>query len=58
MSIGNNMQWSRAYGNFTYGAKAPISKSNPAVHVDTKYDLASLTKVTTTTSAIATFYQV
>jgi CubicO group peptidase (beta-lactamase class C family) len=58
MSIGRKLQWSKAYGNFTYGQKAPITGANPAVQVDTKYDLASLTKVTTTTSAIATFYQV
>ena len=57
-AIGDRLVYSRAYGSFTYGDKAPVTGSNPETQVDTKYDLASLTKVTTTTSCIATFYQV
>jgi CubicO group peptidase (beta-lactamase class C family) len=47
----------KAHGALTYGLKPPQSPSNAPTTETTKYDLASLTKVTATTSAAAQFYQ-
>ena len=51
--------YAKAFGNFVYaGESAPLTPgSNPAVTTSTRYDLASLSKVTATTSAIALLYQ-
>ncbi|KAH3764858.1 penicillin-binding protein 4* [Pelomyxa schiedti] len=50
--------YSVALGNFTYGIPPPQNPGeNPAVTLETVYDLASLTKVTAATTAIAHFYQ-
>lgn len=50
--------FAQAFGNFTYGdLPAPVNGDNPRVRLDTLWDLASLTKVTTTTSCVAEFYQ-
>jgi len=48
--------WAQAAGNFTYGLPPPFNAANVAMQVDTLFDMASLTKVTTTTTAIAQFY--
>lgn len=52
----NGVLYLEAFGNMTYGLEAPLGPDEP-VTTDTLFDLASLTKVTTTTSCIATFYQ-
>jgi CubicO group peptidase (beta-lactamase class C family) len=45
-------------GFFTYGIPPPMTPHiNPKMDLKTKFDLASCTKVTATTSAIAQFYQ-
>lgn len=47
----------KAHGRLTYGAGDPVSNTDPPVDIDTLYDLASLTKVTATTTATMQFYQ-
>ena len=43
---GRNGTWyTSALGSFTYGLPAPASGNNPAMSMDTYFDLASLTKV-------------
>ncbi len=43
---GRNGTWyTSAQGSFTYGLPAPASGTNPAMSMDTRFDLASLTKV-------------
>eukprot|EP01121_Diplochlamys_sp_Union-15-3_P012770 TRINITY_DN3873_c0_g1_i1.p1 TRINITY_DN3873_c0_g1~~TRINITY_DN3873_c0_g1_i1.p1 ORF type:complete len:481 (-),score=72.54 TRINITY_DN3873_c0_g1_i1:39-1406(-) len=49
--------YQRAIGSFTYGLPAPVNKYNPPVTMNTTYDMASLTKVLMTTSALMTFYE-
>lgn len=41
------------FGTFTYGEPDPVSGTNPMMNVETsRFDIASLTKVTTTTTAV------
>ncbi len=47
----------KAHGFFTYGVPPPFNPTNPPVTPDTIFDMASLTKVLMSTSAIMTFYQ-
>lgn len=47
----------KAFGSLTYGDAPPNDPTNMPVDIDTMYDLASLTKVTATTSAAALLYQ-
>jgi serine-type D-Ala-D-Ala carboxypeptidase len=47
----------RALGNFTYGEHPPFNDDNPAVVNNSMFDMASLTKVLMTTTAVMTFYQ-
>jgi hypothetical protein len=45
-------------GNYTYGSPPPANGGqNPSMAVDTMFDMASLTKVVATTSAVARLYQ-
>lgn len=53
----DSILYSRAVGNFTYGAAPPLNPTNPPVQLDSVFDLASLTKVLATTTACMTFYQ-
>uniref|UniRef100_A0A6B2L5G7 Beta-lactamase-related domain-containing protein n=1 Tax=Arcella intermedia TaxID=1963864 RepID=A0A6B2L5G7_9EUKA len=46
------------FGYFTYGLPPPYNNGiNPPTLPTTRFDMASLTKVTTTTTAVAQFYQ-
>jgi len=48
----------QAGGHFTYGQPDPIAGDSPVdTTTDTWFDLASLSKVTGTTTAVAQFYQ-
>ena len=48
----------RAVGNYTYGRGLALNNNaNPPMALDTLFDLASCSKVTAATSAIAQFYQ-
>eukprot|EP01095_Lingulamoeba_sp_RSL-Kostka_P016291 TRINITY_DN7924_c1_g1_i1.p1 TRINITY_DN7924_c1_g1~~TRINITY_DN7924_c1_g1_i1.p1 ORF type:complete len:455 (-),score=154.28 TRINITY_DN7924_c1_g1_i1:92-1456(-) len=48
----------KAFGNYTYGAPPPLNApNNPPMELDTIFDLASCTKVTGATTAIAQFYE-
>lgn len=48
----------KAHGNYTYGDPTPFNYGlNPPMKPETLFDMASCTKVTATTSAIAQFYQ-
>ena len=48
----------QAGGHFTYGQPDPVAGDSPAdTTADTWFDLASLSKVTGTTTAVAQFYQ-
>merc|ERR1712137_526338 len=48
----------RSFGNYTYGKPVPMnSNTNPAMDLDTMFDLASCSKVVGATSAVAQFYQ-
>ena len=47
----------RAMGSFTYGEKPPHDNRNMPVVNDTLWDMASLTKVLMTTTAVMTLYQ-
>ena len=49
--------YSKAVGSFTYGNPPPFSTGNPAMTMASRFDLASLTKVLSTTTATMTFYQ-
>jgi len=50
--------YQKAFGNFTYGIPPPQNENmNPPMTVNTRFDMASCTKVIATTSAIAQFYQ-
>eukprot|EP01113_Clastostelium_recurvatum_P005287 TRINITY_DN1235_c0_g1_i2.p2 TRINITY_DN1235_c0_g1~~TRINITY_DN1235_c0_g1_i2.p2 ORF type:complete len:460 (-),score=136.61 TRINITY_DN1235_c0_g1_i2:1415-2794(-) len=49
--------YSAAVGNFTYGTNPPYNSNNPPMTLDTRFDMASCTKVSVTTTAIAQFYQ-
>eukprot|EP01156_Anaeramoeba_ignava_P006001 Anaeramoba_ignava/a347490_159.p1 GENE.a347490_159~~a347490_159.p1 ORF type:complete len:438 (+),score=116.39 a347490_159:28-1314(+) len=49
--------YAKPFGYYTYGLPAPVTHTNPAVQMDTMYDLASLTKVVATTTAVMQFYQ-
>ena len=53
MAIGyrNSLVFHHGYGNFSYSAKSP------AVTVDTIYDLASLTKVVSTTTLVMQLFE-
>jgi len=53
----NGVLYSNAYGSFTYGEPSPVNGDNPPMTIETLFDMASLTKVTMTTTAIMTFYQ-
>lgn len=45
-------------GNYTYGLPPPLNPhENPAVTPTTLYDMASLTKVLSTTTAVMQFYE-
>jgi len=48
--------WSTAFGHYTYGVPPPLS-NNEEMKPSTLFDMASCTKVTTTTTAIAQFYE-
>jgi CubicO group peptidase (beta-lactamase class C family) len=47
----------QAYGNFTYTQAPPISGELTPMSTTSLFDIASLTKVTATTSALAQFYE-
>lgn len=47
----------KAFGSYTYGDPVPITGNNPQTTIETLFDMASLTKVTATTTAAALFYQ-
>ncbi|EFA75707.1 Hypothetical protein yfeW precursor [Heterostelium album PN500] len=50
--------YSSAPGAYTYGVPTPINVPKvPQMEIDTLFDMASCTKVTATTTAIAQFYQ-
>eukprot|EP00008_Paramoeba_atlantica_P003007 CAMPEP_0201488874 /NCGR_PEP_ID=MMETSP0151_2-20130828/20005_1 /ASSEMBLY_ACC=CAM_ASM_000257 /TAXON_ID=200890 /ORGANISM="Paramoeba atlantica, Strain 621/1 / CCAP 1560/9" /LENGTH=438 /DNA_ID=CAMNT_0047874265 /DNA_START=50 /DNA_END=1366 /DNA_ORIENTATION=- len=50
--------YSGSFGSFTYGLPAPVTGTNPPMNVDTSiFDLASLTKVTMSTTAVMQMYQ-
>jgi len=53
----NGIIYERAVGHYTYGATPPFNSRNPPMAIDTLFDMASCTKVTTTTTAVAQFYQ-
>lgn len=60
--VGNHtgeVLYAKAFGTFTYPeASPPLDPgANPTVQLATLFDLASLTKVTATTSALALLYQ-
>ncbi|EGG21761.1 Hypothetical protein yfeW precursor [Cavenderia fasciculata] len=58
--VGNKdgVLYSQAVGSFTYGIPTPLNKPvNPPMQLDTLFDMASCSKVTATTTAIAQFYQ-
>ncbi|KAL5477256.1 hypothetical protein EMCRGX_G024025 [Ephydatia muelleri] len=46
-----------AYGSFTYGDPAPVTNTNPPMTPMTLFDMASLTKVLSTTTAVMLLYQ-
>lgn len=47
-----------AVGNFTYGIPPPLNDGkNPAMNTHSLFDLASCTKVVSTTTAVAQFYE-
>merc|ERR1712137_62323 len=48
----------KSFGNYTYGKPVPLNdNTNPKVTLNTLFDMASCTKVTGATSAVAQFYQ-
>lgn len=50
--------YSKGYGSYTYGLPTPIGNDDPAMSVTSSlFDLASLTKVLASTTALAQFYQ-
>ncbi|KAJ6247439.1 d-alanyl-d-alanine carboxypeptidase-related [Anaeramoeba flamelloides] len=50
--------YEKAFGNFTYGIPPPQNpKTNPKTETNTLFDMASLTKVVSTTSCVMQFYQ-
>eukprot|EP01125_Pyxidicula_operculata_P021183 TRINITY_DN8066_c0_g1_i1.p1 TRINITY_DN8066_c0_g1~~TRINITY_DN8066_c0_g1_i1.p1 ORF type:complete len:433 (-),score=78.97 TRINITY_DN8066_c0_g1_i1:48-1346(-) len=53
----NGILYAKAFGNFTYGAVPPRNTGNPLMTLTTQFDMASLTKVVVTTTAIMQFYQ-
>jgi len=50
--------YATAKGSFTYGVPPPMNNGeNPPMTINTLFDMASCSKVTATTSAVAQFYQ-
>jgi CubicO group peptidase (beta-lactamase class C family) len=57
--VGNRdrVLYQRAVGSFTYGQLPPRDPSNPAVTLETGWDMASCSKVMATTTAAAVLFQ-
>mmetsp|Transcript_27014 Transcript_27014/g.57268 ORF Transcript_27014/g.57268 Transcript_27014/m.57268 type:complete len:460 (-) Transcript_27014:48-1427(-) len=54
----NGVLYWKSFGNYTYGKPVPMNdNTNPAMDYETIFDMASCTKVTGATSAVAQFYQ-
>ena len=51
------VRWARAVGSLTYGLPTPLGNPNAPMAVDTLFDMASCTKVVSTTQAVALLYQ-
>lgn len=54
IATSKSILYQKAYGTFTYSQDL---FSNPSVTLDTKYDIASLTKVTGTLAAVLNLYE-